>query len=87
MVATTSKAPLSPVELSGVEEVADEVVLLDAAHRPVGTAPRTTVHGTGTPLHLAFSCYVGDGDGRVGGARSSCSSRPRARCACPGRGG
>ena len=63
MVATTSQPPLSLAEAG--ERAPDEVVLLDAAHRPVGTAPRTTVHDAGTPLHLAFSCYVGDGAGRV----------------------
>lgn len=44
---------------------ADEVVLLDEHGRPCGTAPRGTVHGTDTPLHLAFSCYLLDPQGRV----------------------
>lgn len=43
----------------------DLVVLLDDDRRPVGTAPRHGVHGTDTPLHLAFSCYLVDGKGRV----------------------
>ncbi|MFO6452233.1 MULTISPECIES: isopentenyl-diphosphate Delta-isomerase [unclassified Aeromicrobium] len=43
----------------------DLVVLLDDDHRPIGTAPRHGVHGTDTPLHLAFSCYLVDGEGRV----------------------
>ncbi|MBE7325221.1 isopentenyl-diphosphate Delta-isomerase [Nocardioides sp. Y6] len=43
----------------------DLVVLLDEARRPVGTAPREGVHGTDTPLHLAFSCWLLDADGRI----------------------
>ncbi len=41
------------------------MVLLDADDRPNGTAPRTEVHTTDTPLHLAFSCYLLDDAGRV----------------------
>lgn len=40
-------------------------MLLDPQGRPSGTAPKSTVHGTDTPLHLACSCYVVDDDGRV----------------------
>ncbi|WP_275425735.1 isopentenyl-diphosphate Delta-isomerase [Nocardioides solisilvae] len=43
----------------------DLVVLLDARRRPAGTAPREAVHGLDTPLHLAFSCWLLDADGRV----------------------
>ena len=43
----------------------DEVVLLDEHGTPTGTAPRASVHGTDTPLHLAFSCHLYDQDGRV----------------------
>ena len=44
---------------------AERVVLVDAAGTPVGTASKAEVHTTQTPLHLAFSCYLFDGHGRV----------------------
>jgi isopentenyl-diphosphate delta-isomerase len=44
---------------------ADDVVLVDASGTPVGAAPRMSVHDADTPLHLAFSCYVTDGEGQV----------------------
>jgi isopentenyl-diphosphate Delta-isomerase len=34
------------------------VVLLDEDGREIGTAPKSSVHGTDTALHLAFSCHV-----------------------------
>lgn len=47
------------------DEVADDVVLLDEDGRPCGTADRTRVHTTDTPLHLAFSIHLRDETGAV----------------------
>jgi isopentenyl-diphosphate delta-isomerase len=43
----------------------DDVVLLDASRRPIGSMARDLVHTTDTPLHLAFSCWVLDAEHRV----------------------
>ena len=45
-----------------VEEL---VVLVDDHGRKLGTAAKASVHHGATPLHLGFSCYVFDADGRV----------------------
>lgn len=44
---------------------AEMVVLLDEEGRSVGTALKSAVHDRNTPLHLAFSCYLFDGDDRL----------------------
>ena len=57
----------------------DHVVLLDDDGNPVGTAPKSSVHGTETALHLAFSCHVlneievtgGSVEDSIGGTKSS----------------
>ena len=43
----------------------DEVVLLDDEGNAIGTAPKSSVHGTDTALHLAFSCHVLNDAGQV----------------------
>ncbi|KRE42610.1 isopentenyl-diphosphate Delta-isomerase [Knoellia sp. Soil729] len=43
----------------------ERVVLLSEAGEPIGTAPKAEVHHANTPLHLAFSCYLFDPQGRL----------------------
>jgi isopentenyl-diphosphate delta-isomerase len=53
---------MSAAGAGGVEEL---VVLLDEDGRATGTTPKAGVHHANTPLHLAFSCYLFDPDGRL----------------------
>ena len=43
----------------------EHVVLLDAEGHAIGTTPKASVHHDATPLHLAFSCYAFDEQGRL----------------------
>jgi isopentenyl-diphosphate delta-isomerase len=55
------------VETELVEDhlIEDLVVLLDEDGNEIGTAPKNSVHGADTSLHLAFSCYVFNERGQV----------------------
>jgi isopentenyl-diphosphate delta-isomerase len=50
-------------------------VLVDEAGEPTGTAEKLASHHADTPLHLAFSCYVFDADGRFLATRRSATKR------------
>ncbi len=54
----------SPVVRAASGATRERVVLLDPQHQPIGSMPKDQVHGAETPLHLAFSVYVFDADGR-----------------------
>lgn len=43
----------------------DDVTLLAEDGTAIGTLPKSEVHTSATPLHLAFSCYVLDSEGRL----------------------
>ena len=43
----------------------EQVVLVDADGTPIGTMDKSRVHTANTPLHLAFSCYAFDSEGRM----------------------
>ena len=43
----------------------EQIVLVDDDGRPIGTARKALIHSSETPLHLGFSCYVFDEQGRL----------------------
>ena len=51
------------------------IVLVDERGEPTGTADKLSAHHANTPLHLGFSCYVFDEDGRFLATRRSKEKR------------
>lgn len=51
------------------------VILADHDGQPIGTAAKSSVHSTRTPLHLAFSCFLIDEHGRLLMTRRSLSKQ------------
>ena len=43
----------------------EHVILLDDAGKPSGTLEKYAAHGTHTPLHLAFSCWLFNAQGQL----------------------
>ena len=66
-------SPIASADLSSDDS--DHVVLLSPDGAPIGTALRSTVHTTSTPLHLAFSCYLLRSSGEVLVTRRALSKR------------
>jgi isopentenyl-diphosphate delta-isomerase len=63
------------VAVHTAEILEEHVILLDEAGREIGTAPKQSMHGADTSLHLAFSCYVFNPRGEVLVTRRALSKR------------
>jgi isopentenyl-diphosphate delta-isomerase len=42
----------------------EQIILVDEIGNQIGTAPKLASHHASTPLHLAFSCYIFDEQGK-----------------------
>ncbi|MDX6279975.1 MAG: geranylgeranyl diphosphate synthase, type, partial [Kribbellaceae bacterium] len=51
--------------MNGSAADGEEVVLLSDTLGPIGSMSKSSVHTTETPLHLAFSSYLFDRQGRL----------------------
>lgn len=51
--------------MAASETAIDTVVLVDEEGNEIGTAPKSSVHGSDTALHLAFSCHVYNSAGQT----------------------
>lgn len=61
--------------MSGLHTPSDKVVLLDESGAVSGSASKERIHGTETPLHLAFSCHVSNSAGELLVTRRALSKR------------
>jgi isopentenyl-diphosphate Delta-isomerase len=43
----------------------EDIVLVDETGQPIGVAEKFSSHHATTPLHLAFSCYIFNGNGQL----------------------
>lgn len=57
--------PIAADEMTTHDKQEEMIVLLNEAGEPIGTAPKLSSHHSNTPLHLAFSVYIFDSNGRV----------------------
>lgn len=61
-----AKRPTRPLpRIAESVDRSEDVILVDSAGNQIGTAAKAAVHHRNTPLHLAFSAYVVDGNGAV----------------------
>ena len=75
LLASSAPDPQAPIVTRADPASDDVVVLVDEHGTPTGTWPRSTVHSSTTPLHLAISVYLLDRRGRLLMTRRSLGKR------------